>query len=130
MIVYVETSAAAKLLFEEAESVTLARQIDDLIDGEIPLLSSDLLETELRRAAQRGDATQQNVTDLLERFDLMAMDQSIYRSAGLLPGGNLRSLDALHIAVALRVSADVMITYDQRQIDACRSIGLNTLSPR
>lgn len=129
MIVYVETSAAVKLLFEEAESVALARQVDDLAEGEIPLLSGDLLETELRRAAQRGGATQQDVTNLLDRFDLLAMDQSIYRTAGLLPGENLRSLDALHTAVALRVSADVMVTYDQRQIEACRSVGLNTLSP-
>ncbi|MEO7121555.1 MAG: type II toxin-antitoxin system VapC family toxin [Lacisediminihabitans sp.] len=130
MIVYVETSAAVKLLFEEAESVALALHIDDLTDGEIPLLCGDLLEVELRRVAQRRGATQQDVTNILERFDLLAMDQSIYRTAGLLPGENLRSLDALHIAVALRVSADVMVTYDQRQIEACRSVGLNTLSPR
>lgn len=130
MIVYVETSAAAKVLFHEPESAALKAQLDDLADGEIPLLSSDLLETELRRVAQRGGATQQDVTNLLDRFDLLAMDQSIYRTAGLLPGENLRSLDALHVAVAVRVSADVMVTYDQRQIKACRSVGLNTLSPR
>lgn len=129
MIVYVETSAAAKVLFQEPESAALKAQLDDLTDGEIPLLSGDLLETELRRAAQRRGAAQQDVTNILERFDLMSMDQSIYRTAGLLPGENLRSLDALHIAVALRVSADVMISYDQRQIEACRSVGLNTLSP-
>jgi predicted nucleic acid-binding protein len=129
VIVYVETSAAAKVLFQEPESAALKAQLDDLTDGEIPLLSGDLLETELRRAAQRGGATQQDVTNILDRFDLLAMDQSIYRTAGLLPGENLRSLDALHIAVALRVSADVMVTYDQRQIEACRSVGLNTLSP-
>lgn len=129
MIVYVETSAAAKVLFQEPESAALKAQLDDLTDGEIPLLSGDLLETELRRAAQRRGAAQQDVTNILERFDLISMDQSIYRTAGLLPGENLRSLDALHIAVALRVSADVMISYDQRQIEACRSVGLNTLSP-
>ena len=130
MIVYVETSAAAKVLVREAESAALKTQLDDLTDGEVPLLSCDLLETELRRAAHHSDISQQAVTDLLDRFDLMELDRSVFRAAGLLPGQNLRSLDALHIAAALRMNADVMITYDQRQIDACRAVGLNTLSPR
>jgi hypothetical protein len=36
----------------------------------------------------------------------------VYVSAGLLPGPQLRSLDALHIAVARRVGAESMIAYD------------------
>jgi predicted nucleic acid-binding protein len=47
----------------------------------------------------------------------------------LLPGRNLRSLDALHVAAALRVGADVMITYDTRQADAAGASGLRVESP-
>ncbi len=85
-----------------------------------------LLETELRWLAVRVDLTQIAVTHLLERFDLMETDRSLYREAGRLPGRHLRSLDALHLAAALRVGTDVMVTYDRRQADAA---GLPVLAP-
>lgn len=129
MIFYVETSAAAKLIFEEPESVALKSRLDDLASGEVPLFSSMVLETELRRAAIREDAPQQLVTAVLDRFDIIEMDRSIYHAAGLLPGTNLRSFDALHIAAALRGGADAMISYDQRQLEGARGVGLHTLSP-
>lgn len=130
MIVYLETSAAAKILFREAETAELTRQLDHMVADDVPLISSIVLETELRRAAVREGASQALVTDILDRFDLIELDRSIFRAAGLLPGRNLRSLDALHIAAALAASTDVMISYDQRQIDAAVAAGLRTLSPR
>lgn len=129
MIVYVETSAAAKLVFNEPETAALKVQLDDLSRGEIPLFSSVLLETELRRAATREGAPQQVVTEVLDRLDIIDLDRSIYVVAGLLPGENLRSLDALHIAAALRIGADLMVSYDERQLEGARTVGLNTLSP-
>lgn len=48
---------------------------------------------------------------------------------GLLPGGHLRSLNALHLTAALRVDADIMVTYDQRQADAAETAGLPVLAP-
>ena len=130
MTVYLETSAAAKILFREAETAELTRQLDHMVADDVPLISSIVLETELRRAAVREGASQALVTDILDRFDLIELDRSIFRAAGLLPGRNLRSLDALHIAAALAASTDVMISYDQRQIDAAVAAGLRTLSPR
>ena len=124
MIVYVETSAAAKLLVEEDASPRLAAHLDALPDHPV---SSLVLETELRRLAVRLDIPQVTVTDLLDRFDLLESDRSLYREAGMLPGRHLRSLDALHVAAALRVDADVMLSYDRRQLAAAREVGLHTL---
>ena len=129
MIFYIETSAAAKLLVDEPESSRLAARLDRAVDSDDALLSSVLLETELRRLAVRVDLAQTAVTHLLERFDLVEPDRSLYRDAGLLPGRQLRSLDALHLAVALRVAADVMVTYDHRQADAAEAVGLPVLAP-
>lgn len=129
MILYIETSAAAKLLVEEPASGRLAARLDDAVDSDDALFSSTLLETELRRLAVRVDLAQTAVTHLLDRFDLVEIDRSLYREAGLLPGRHLGSLDALHLAVALRVSADVMVTYDQRQADAAAEAGLPVLMP-
>ncbi|PZS38931.1 MAG: VapC toxin family PIN domain ribonuclease [Pseudonocardiales bacterium] len=129
MILYIETSAAAKLLVDESASGRLAARLDNAVDQDDALLSSTLLETELRRLAVRVDLAQSAVTHLLERFDLVETDRSLYREAGLLPGRHLRSLDALHLAVALRAGADVMVTYDLRQACAAETAGLPVLAP-
>ncbi|MHA6669322.1 type II toxin-antitoxin system VapC family toxin [Homoserinimonas sp. A447] len=129
MICYLDTSAASKLLLREAETDALKAQLDELHVGGLLVMGSSLLETELRRTATRAREPQSLVTEILDRLEMFELDQSVFRAAGLLPGEHLRSLDALHIAAALRVGADVMISYDQRQIDAARDVGLNTLSP-
>jgi predicted nucleic acid-binding protein len=129
LITYVETSAAAKLMFNEAESPDLKAFLDQVADqGEGPW-SSMLLETELRRAAVRTGATQELVTDVLERFDLVEPDRTIYREAGLLGGADLRWLDALHVVTALRLGADRFVTYDKRQEAAASSAGLRIIAP-
>jgi predicted nucleic acid-binding protein len=129
VILYIETSAAAKLLVDGPASSRLAARLDGAVDQDDPLLSSMILETELRRLAVRVDLAQAAVTHLLERLDLMETDRSLYREAGLLPGRHLRSLDGLHLAAALRVGADVMVTYDRRQADAADAAGLPVLAP-
>lgn len=126
---YIETSAAAKLLVDEAESDALGRYLDELAADDVPLVSSILLETELRRLAVREELVQADVSALLSRIDLIEPDRAIFAEAGLLPGRHLRSLDALHIAVAVRVSADAMIAYDHRQSESARAVGLRVLSP-
>jgi uncharacterized protein len=129
VILYVETSAAAKLIIEEPESSRLATYLDRAVDQDDGLLSSMVLETELRRLAVRTGVAQAVVTRLLERFDLLEIDRSLYREAGLLPGPHLRSLDAIHVAAALRANADAMVTYDVRQADAADGVGLSVQMP-
>ncbi len=129
MTSYVETSAAAKLLVDEMESAALGTYLDGIAATGDRLVSSVLLETELRRLAVREDLRQAHVTDLIERFDLYDMDRSIFTEAGLLSGPSLRSLDALHVAVAIRVGADVMVAYDVRQAEAARAGGLHVIGP-
>lgn len=130
MTVYVETSAAAKLLVDEPESASLARYLDELAGDGVPLASSVLLETELRRLAVRHALNQADVSDLLDRFDLAEPDRAVFVEAGLLPGPQLRGLDALHIAMAIRLGADAMVAYDVRQSDSARTAGLRVVAPR
>lgn len=72
---------------------------------------------------------QSPVTAVLDRITLLDPDRSVFVTAGILPGQHLRSLDALHIASALIANADIMLSYDQRQISAASETGLRTLSP-
>ncbi len=128
MTLYLDTSAAAKLLVDEDESEALAAYLDGTVDGQ-ELISSALLETELRRLAIRLELDQSMVTELLARVDLVDPPRSLFHEAGLLPGTHLRSLDALHLATALRVDSDTFLAYDARLLDAARAIGLEVNSP-
>lgn len=124
---YLDTSAALKLLVEEDESEALARAID----GASPdLVGCWLLDTELRRAAQRDTAlTQEGVSDFLDGVDLYEVPASLFREAGLLPGANLRSLDALHLAAAVRIGVEYLVTYDARMSESARALGVSVIAP-
>lgn len=124
---YLDTSAALKLLIDEAESESLAQ----VIDGESPeLVACWLLETELRRAAQREPAlSQEVVTTFLDGVNLYAVPASLFREAGLLPGGSLKSLDAIHLAAAVRIGVDRLVTYDVRMAHSGRHLGLSVIAP-
>jgi len=126
---YLDASAAAKLLVEEPESRALAAYLDGLAAEGATVISSALLETELRRLAVRTELAQSDVSNLLERVDLVEPDRSLFHEAGILPGAHLRSLDALHVATALRVEASMMVAYDDRQREAAEAVGLRVIAP-
>lgn len=124
---YLDTSAALKLVVEEPESEPLARVIDA---AQPNLVACWLVETEMRRAARREEAlTQEIVSGLLDGVALYEVPASLFREAGLLPGANLRSLDALHLAAAVRIGVDQVVTYDSRMGESARLLGLSVLAP-
>ena len=128
MIVYVETSAAAKLLKREPESAVVREFIAQLIDDEHLVVSGRILETELRRVAVRQGIDQDKASEVLELLDVLEHDRSQLRQAGTIGGEQVRSLDALHLAAAMRVGADAMLTFDERLERACELVGLPVLS--
>jgi predicted nucleic acid-binding protein len=129
LTVYIETSAAAKLLVEESESAALAEYLDELAKRDVTLISSSLLETELRRTATRHGLEKTKVSDVLDGMDILDLERSHFTEAGLLPGTHLRSLDALHVAAAVRAEAAAMVAYDIRQSEAAHAAGLRVVSP-
>lgn len=124
---YLDTSVALKLLIEEAESPALA----EAVDSEQPdLVASWLLEAELRRAAQGlGMLGMAAISDFLTGVSLYEMPGSSLREAGILPGETLRSLDALHLAAAVRVGVDLVLTHDERMSESAQQLRLRVLSP-
>ena len=125
-VVYVDTSALGALLVERLESDALENWLDQTSDM---LVSSDLLEVELRRLAVREGIDQADVTRLLDGVSLAALDRAVSRSAGLLPMPYLRTLDALHLEAAMRLDAAAVLTYDRRLSKAARSVGLRVVAP-
>ncbi|MGQ0626223.1 MAG: type II toxin-antitoxin system VapC family toxin [Sporichthyaceae bacterium] len=126
---YVDTSAAAKLLVEESETVALKTYLNSVAANSGELMASALVETELRRLAVRADLEQEQVSDVLLRCDVLDLPRAAFRTAGVVPGAALRSLDALHLTMALRVGADVLVAYDHRLIAAARLLGMQVSSP-
>lgn len=125
-IVYVDSSALAALLVEQPESADLVGWLDQ---APAALVSSDLLETELRRLAVRQGLDQAAVSRLLEGVSLASLDRAVLRSAGVLPMPYLRTLDALHLEAAVRLDATGMLTYDRRLGDAAAAMGLDVITP-
>jgi predicted nucleic acid-binding protein len=123
--VYLDTSAAVKLLVEEAESAALAEFVDQ---SDLEIMSCLLLETELRRFALHRVLPQAEVTAILDAISLYDMPRSLYYEAGILAGQHLRSLDALHLATAVRLGVDVVVSYDNRMLESAADIGLNVLA--
>jgi uncharacterized protein len=123
---YLDTSAAAKLLVDEPESVPLAEWADA---ADTHLVATHLVETELRRFAVRHGLPQADVSAILARVDLYDLPPSLYREAGLLSGETLRSLDALHLAAAIRLDVDALVTYDARLAAAAEQAGFRVQAP-
>ena len=108
-IVYVDTSALGALLIEQPESNALVEWLDQTTDL---LVSSDLLETELRRIAVREGIDQGAATRILDGVGLAALDRAVYRGAGLLPMPYLRGLEVLHFEAAMRLDATAVRSSD------------------
>lgn len=127
MKVYLDTSAVVKLIAEETESSALKNYLDGLDLSHV--FSSELLVTETRRAATRKEIDQRAANEVLDSINLFAMTFPLLHQAGMLPGASLRSLDAIHLATALRHGAEVMVCYDRRLQDAAEQQGIATVSP-
>lgn len=122
---YLDTSAAMKLLVEEAESAALARALST----ERRLVASWLLHTELHGAAGRhpidiGTVAMRAVLDTVHLVDVTRGD--------LLAAGTqtpLRSNDAIHLAVAIRLGVDELVAYDLELATAAGNAGLQVFAP-
>jgi predicted nucleic acid-binding protein len=132
-LLYLDTSAALKRIKLEAESPALEAYVSgQMALGCIPV-SSELIRTELARAMSPGGSTAaQQVALLLEGLEQIPVTRAILDQAGaLLPGHRLRSLEAIHLASALGLGAElsVLVSYDGRMLELARQLGIVTANP-
>ncbi|HEY5265670.1 MAG TPA: type II toxin-antitoxin system VapC family toxin [Acidimicrobiales bacterium] len=129
-MIYIDTSALVKLLFDEPESSALTDWLTLKID--IPKVSSDLSTVELLRTCLRIDESLvDDARRLLEGVDLVPIDHVIVEQAAVLTPRELRSLDAIHLASALSLIEDLtdFVAYDARLCSAAAKAGLPVVSP-
>lgn len=128
MIIYVDTSAVLKLVVEEKESSAAARFLSEAAARGDKLVASMLLYTELHCAGHRRGFPAAPINSVLGGINLVDLARSDLMYAAALPGG-LRSADAIHLAAAIRLQADVLIAYDAELLAAAVDAGLTVLSP-
>jgi uncharacterized protein len=125
---YVDASALVKTVVAEPQSAALASWLRD----KGPLVSCDLVRVETVRAVRISDpAAVPRARSAVATLTLIRLDDELYASAADLEPASLRSLDALHLAAALSLGADLggVVTYDQRMAEGARSLGLHVEAP-
>lgn len=117
-----------KLLIAEPESAALERH---LAAGQV-LATSRIALVEVPRAtaiANPGAAVRREAGRLLESCLLIDVSDRVLASAAELASASVRTLDAIHLASALRVDPDELLAYDRRLAVAATEHGLKVLSP-
>ncbi|HMI94756.1 MAG TPA: type II toxin-antitoxin system VapC family toxin [Polyangiales bacterium] len=129
-MIYLDSSALLKLLHDEAESDELAAWL--AARAGTPVVSSELAKVEVTRACRRiNPATLTQATTLLASLDLIPLSGTVIDEAANIGATTLRSLDALHLASALAIQAQLtaFIAYDHRLAEAASTAGLELLTP-
>ena len=69
--------------------------------------------------------------DVLSRIDLFRINDRVLNTAGRLARLELRSLDAIHLATAPQLGADMttIVTYDARMAAAAGDLGWHVACP-
>lgn len=125
-VAYLETSAAIKLVLLEPEREAFIAHISD---SELVLTASWLLYTEMHCAAGRHPEAipVEKVLQAIDQVELVDVSRNDLISAGRF--APLRSNGAIHLAVALRLQVEEIITYDQELIEVATRFGLRAVSP-
>lgn len=133
-MIYLDSAAIVKLAHPETESSALQAWLAQRAG--LTRVTSALAEVEVPRAIRRHAPTSQlNVPVVLGTIARFEIDQSVRTLAASYTDPQLRSLDAIHLATAQVLSAelseplDAFVTYDHRLLAAARAAGLATASP-
>jgi predicted nucleic acid-binding protein len=126
-LTYLDSSALVKLAVREPESAALVR----FLRGKTELVASALARTEVARALlPLGAAASARGREVLERVELVRVNDRVLALAGTLLPPELRSLDAIHLATAELVGrVRVIVTYDDRMAAAARTMRWKVASP-
>ena len=126
---YLDSSAIVKLAVAEPESAALRRYLR----RRRSLVSSALARTEVARALlPLGEPAVRRGQEVLARLELIRVSDRILAAAGALLPPELRTLDAIHLATARQLGADLarLITYDARLRAAAVATSCPVSAPR
>lgn len=129
--IYLDTSAALKQVRREQHSDALVDYLVSMTDDGIAITSSALLDIELARFAVReGLDHDEHVAPVLGPVARRQISRRVVADA-IAIDVHIRSLDAIHVATAAALGADLVavITYDKQMVHAANHLGLPVISP-
>jgi predicted nucleic acid-binding protein len=124
-MIYLDSAAVVKLVHAESESQALRDWLDERADTS--WTSSVLVEIEtFRTLARHAPDAITRLHPVLDLMDMIEIDASIRILAQTVKPATVRSLDAIHLATALRIRSQLtsFVTYDKRLADAAHVAGL------
>ncbi|HET7398153.1 MAG TPA: type II toxin-antitoxin system VapC family toxin [Intrasporangium sp.] len=130
-LTYLDTSALVKLVVAEPESDALASWLDERAHD--LLCTSVIGKVELLCAARRrGPQTLAAATTMVAELALVPADAIVLELAATIDPAGLRTLDALHLASAAGLGADLahLVAYDTALVASAETLGLHPVSPR
>ena len=86
----------------------------------------------MSRATALADPSEdvaQDTRRLLGSYLLVDVDRRVLRLAAEAASREVRTLEAIHVATALRAGAAELVAYDRRMLDAAQAQGLSVASP-
>ena len=117
-----------KLVVEERESSSLEHHLEgapQLATGRVAVIEVLHATTLANPAAEVRVAAERLLASCL----LVDVSDDLVRSAVPLSSASIRTLDAIHLASALRIGPDEFVAYDRRLLDAACALGLAVSSP-
>lgn len=134
MIVYLDSSAIVKRVLNEEHADALRAWLDERADdGELITSTLGWIEVTraMRRRADRVDSPKNRQLDVeaLSGIAACPMSYEIVALARRIGAADLRTLAAIHCATATYLDADVVVTYDDRLLEAARANSLCAFSP-
>ena len=128
---YIDASALVKLATPEAETHALRAALDTYDARVTNRLATVEVSRALLRRGVASAALVGAVADVFTGLAIMELDSATAESAAPIGPSTLRSLDAIHLASALAVGAELgeFVTYDARLADAARAAGLPVVAP-
>lgn len=135
MRIYVDSSALVKRVLDEPERTVLIESLDRLVASDELLVSSTLTWVEVTRTirSRLDDESPARVVDFVDaalsgilETPLTPQVMSLARRLG---PASLRSLDAIHLASATLIGADLVCAYDDRLLRSAEELGFRTMSP-
>lgn len=141
-VLYADTSAIVSAYFADEPEHRALRSM--LLDGDEPVVTSELARIEFASAVTAASRAKRlrRPAIFMDRFDAdtadggpisligLGGDDSLQRAHRLVAKDRLRTLDAIHLAVALEILPEIggsdvaLVTRDARQAAAARRHGL------
>ena len=118
-----------KLVIDEPESAALERHLGR---GQL-VATSRIALVEVPRAtaiANPSSDVRRETARLLGSCLLVDVTDALLRAAADLASASIRTLDAIHLASAMRIEPDELVAYDRRLTAAAAEHGLEVASPR